>query len=151
MEMIQNTESVIKNHAKLLHQRLLPALGGSAAAPSSEHLQGILNATVEQELPAGQWQGLLAELTKILEECATRDSMKILEVEANIKSLIEGDPQQDKRILFMLAAVFSGSASSLSTASPSGLTLVRQIRQVAGIILKNSVKTYYPQIREKYN
>ena len=36
MEISQNAESVIKNHAKLLFQRLLPALGGSSGAPSSE-------------------------------------------------------------------------------------------------------------------
>ena len=79
---------------------------------------------MEQDLPANQWQGLLTELTQILDECATKDSSKLLEIEANIKGLMEGDVQ-DKRIFLMLAAVFSGgAASSLSgfASSPSGPT-----------------------------
>ena len=69
----------------------------------------ILNETVEKALPAANWDGYIRELIGILDECVTKDSSKLLQVEANIKSLMT-EGQDNKNIFLILAALFTGGA-----------------------------------------
>ena len=57
----------------------------------------------------------------MLNECATGDSSKILEIEANLKGYAEQEAQQDQRVFLMLAAIFSGGATSPLSAGASPL------------------------------
>ena len=63
----------------------------------------------------------------------------ILQLEQNIKQHVESKASE-KRVFLMLMSIFSGYSSDND-----------QIRYIAGIVLKNSIKSFYPYMSEHFN
>ena len=116
------------------HCGLASRLGAANDATATEAL---LKQTLQASLADANAQAHLAELSALIGQCLV-DSRKILEVEQNIKQHVESK-NKDARLFMMLAAIMSGASGEND-----------QVRYVASLILKNSVKSFYARLNEDF-
>jgi hypothetical protein len=108
---------------------------GAANDPAAT--EALLKQTLEASLAGENAQAHLHELSALIGQCLV-DSRKILEIEQNIKQHVESK-NKDARVFMMLAAIMSGVSGEND-----------QVRYVASLILKNSVKSFYARLNEDF-
>ena len=108
---------------------------GAANDPAAT--EALLKQTLEASLADANAQAHLSELSALIGQCLV-DSRKILEIEQNIKQHVESK-NKDARVFMMLAAIMSGVSGEND-----------QVRYVASLILKNSVKSFYTRLDEDF-
>jgi hypothetical protein len=108
---------------------------GAANDPAAT--EALLKQTLEASLAGENAQAHLGELSALIGQCLV-DSRKILEIEQNIKQHVESK-NKDARVFMMLAAIMSGVSGEND-----------QVRYVASLILKNSVKSFYARLNEDF-